>query len=190
MNKTPDKKDCDDFLDDFVMEEDFINLKNKKTNKKINSKKKGNRVELELTKILNNRFESGFSRSVGSGNRWSQTQNLSENAKQIYSGDLVVPENFKFVIECKGGYDGIDLNSIFIHGNSEIDSFLDQVTLDSERCKRKPLLCWKQTRRPWLAFVLTKDLNHNFKYKLNYDKWSCIALEHLLALKNDFFLLC
>jgi hypothetical protein len=176
-------------LDDFVdVEEEIINKKGKK--KKVDGKKKGNRTELDLTKVLNSRFGgSGFSRSIGSGNRWGQVNYLPKHAKDVFSGDLVVPENFKFVIESKGGYDGIDMSSIFVHGNSELDKFLDQVTKDSKRCNRKPMLCWKKTRKPWLVFIHSKELvGKSFKYKFIYGKWTGVSLELLLKLNDDFFL--
>jgi hypothetical protein len=176
-----DFEDVNDFLLDDIL--------SKKKAKKVDGKKKGNRTELDLTKVFNARFGNGFSRAVGSGNRWGQVNHLPEHAREIFSGDLIVPKGFKFVIESKGGYDGIDMSSIFVRGNSEIDDFLGQVTKDSKRCGRKPMLCWKKTRKPWLAFVHSKDLvGQNFKYKLNYGKWSVVALEHLLKLTDDFFI--
>lgn len=171
-------------LDDFIVDDVLAKKK-----KKVDGKKKGNRTELDLTKVLNNRFGKGFSRSVGSGNRWGQVKYLPKHAQEVFSGDLIVPAGFKFVIESKGGYDNIDMTSIFVRGNSELDGFLEQVTKDSYRCKRKPMLCWKKTRKPWLAFVLTKDLvDYEFKYKLYYGKWSVVALEHLLKLDDEFFI--
>ena len=89
-------------FEDFVTDEDLLNKKKKK---KVNGKKKGNRTELELTKILNKRFGTGFSRSVGSGNRWSQTNHMPKHAQEIFSGDLIAPLGFKFVLESKGGYE-------------------------------------------------------------------------------------
>lgn len=176
-----DFEDMDDFVTDDIL--------SKKKTKKVDGKKKGNRTELGLTKVLNARFGGDFSRSVGSGNRWGQGVHLPKHAQEVFSGDLIVPKGFKFVIESKGGYDGIDMSSVFVRGNSELDGFLDQVTKDSKRCNRKPLLCWKKTRKPWLAFVHTKDLaGHNFKYKLQYGKWTVVALEHLLKLEDSFFL--
>lgn len=170
--------------EDFVIDDSLFNKKSKK----INSKKKGNRTELELSKILNKRFGSGFSRSIGSGNRWSQA-NLPEHAKDVFSGDLVSPKEFKFVLESKGGYEDIDLNSIFIRGNKELDKFLSQATKDAKRCKKKPMLCWKKKRRPWLCAILSKDLGENkMLYKLQYKNWTIISLEELLKLEDTFFL--
>lgn len=40
--------------------------------RKADGKRKGNRTELGPVKLLTRRFGSGFSRSVGSGNRWGR----------------------------------------------------------------------------------------------------------------------
>jgi hypothetical protein len=170
--------------DDFVNDDNL--LRDKK--KKVNGKRKGNRTELELTKILNKRFGTqDFSRSIGSGNRWSQAH-LPEHAREVFSGDLIVPKNFKFALESKGGYDGIDINSIFLKGSNELDGFLDQALKDAKRCNRKPMMCWKRKRKPWLVGILTQDLKDEFKYQLKYGKWSILALEELLKLDDEFFL--
>lgn len=169
----------DQFVDDIL---------SNKQSKKINSKKKGNRNELELAKLLTKRFNKGFSRSVGSGNRWSQTAFLPKHAQKVFSSDLIVPLNFKFCLEVKGGYNGIDLNSIFTRGNSDLDKFLVQVFKDSKRAEKKPLLAWKKDRKPWLVFVLNKEVeNLDFKYKLLYNKWAGIALSEFIKLNDSFF---
>jgi len=174
--------------DDFIVD-DIIENKKKKI-KKVNGKKKGSRVERELSKILNKRFNcEDFSRSVGSGNRWGQVDHLPKHARDVFSGDLIVPENFVFCLESKGGYDGIDLNGIFIHGCSELDNFLEQATKDAVRCGRKPMLCWKRTRKSWLAFVKANELsNYEFKYCLHYQDWIAVSLDKLLELEDSFFL--
>jgi hypothetical protein len=177
------KEDLDDFFTD-----DLLTEKKKRKKRKADGKKKGNRVELSLSKILNERFGGGFSRSVGSGNRWGQVSSLPKHAQEVFSGDLIVPQGFKWAVESKGGYD-IDLHSVFVGGSKELDGFLEQVTRDSERCGRKPMLCWKRDRKPWVAFVPTKELNgHAFKYRLVYKEWSAVALKTLLQMPDQWFL--
>lgn len=170
----------EDFADDLLAD------LNKKT-KKLNSGRKGRRVELELAKLLNNRFGKGFSRSVGSGNRWSQTSYLPKHAQEVFSGDLVCPENFKFVLESKGGYDDIDFNNFLAKGLKDLDSFLKQVSSEAERCGRKPLLLWKKTRRSWVAFLKAEDLPITLKYGIIYKDWLGMDLKLLLGLSDDFF---
>lgn len=161
----------------------------KPTRKKgVNSSGKGKRVERLLAKVLNDKFGGGFSRSVGSGNRWGQVSQLPKHAQDVFEGDLVAPANFILTLECKGGYDHIDLNSIFESGNSEVDSFLKQAEDQGNRTGKKPLLVWKKDRKPWLAFVKTKDLpTIEWEFCLTYRNWSAVSFEKLLNCDRSFF---
>ena len=70
--------------------------------KKVNSRAKGNRFENKIAKTLNERFDTKeFCRTPGSG-AFATTHKLPEYLK-VY-GDLITPEKFKFIIECKKGY--------------------------------------------------------------------------------------
>ena len=156
--------------------------------KKINCGKKGKRVERELAKLLNDRFGGGFSRSVGSGNRYSQVSNLPKHAQDTFSGDLVCPVNFAFVFESKGGYEDIDLNSIFDDGVTQLDDFLKQAEDESSRTGRKPILVWKKNRKPWIAFLKTINLPHlDWNYRLIYKDWSAVSFKELLTNSNEYF---
>jgi hypothetical protein len=167
--------------DDEMVIEDLPFLASK--GRKINSKKKGNRVELELTKILTAHFGKPFSRSVGSGNRWGQVSNLPSHAKTTLLGDLCAPEGFKWVIESKGGYEkDIDFRNI-VAGNDcpQLDAFIQQSSHDHETSGRLPIIMWKQARRPWITFVREKDLpGVVFSSRLHYKEWVGIPLKELL----------
>lgn len=178
--------------EDFDVEDIFANKP-----KKIKSGKKGKRVELELIKSLNSRFEIAlasrpkagkFSRSVGSGNRWGQRVHLSKAASDTYSGDIVCPEGFLFVLESKGGYNDIDLCTLFSGSQAELDGFLKQVSDDSQRCGRKPLLFWKKDRKPRLVFIRSEDLGgRSFPCSIKYGEWTAISYEALVSIEDDFF---
>lgn len=165
--------------------------------KKIKSGKKGKRVELELIKNLNDRFASTlsarpqagkFSRSVGSGNRWGQRVHLSKAASDTYSGDIVCPEGFRFVLESKGGYNDIDLCTAFSGRQAELDSFLKQVSDDSDRCGRMPMLLWKKDRKPRIAFLRSEHLgSREFRCSMKYGSWTAVLYEDLMALEDSFF---
>lgn len=184
------------------MEENEAEIENilSSKSKKIKSGKKGKRVELEVVKNLNNRFseilsknpDSGsFSRTIGSGNRWGQNVHLSKKAMDNFSGDIICPENFKFILESKGGYNEIDLCSAFDKGQSELDGFLKQVTDDSNRTGRCPLLLWKKDRKPRLAFLKQKDIPEdiikNFEYSMRYRDWIVVSFDDLIKLEDNFF---
>lgn len=171
-------------MDEDIFVDDII--KNKKS-KKINCSRKGKARERELCKILTKRFEMPFSRTIGSGNRWSQAS-LSAAAIQVFSGDLVTPENFVFTIESKGGYDDVDLVSVFDGGHSQIDEFIEQAQFDADRCGRKPMVVWKKNRKPIVALLKTVDIPHqNWEYRLFYRDWSMVNFDELLKVGNIFW---
>src|SRR3990167_4488678 len=168
----------DDYFVDDIISQKIKRINSRRKGKRIKSGRKGKTGERNIVKILNLRFHNilsenpnwgCFSRSVGSGNRYSQT-NLSSNANNVYSGDIFC-ENFNFVIESKNGYD-IDFVTAF-NGNKVIDMFLQQVQKDSIRCGKSPMLIWKKDRRQPLVFLQTIPnlLQFNFKYKMHYKEW-------------------
>ncbi len=171
--------------DDFILDDDDFLMPKKK---KINSGGKGKRREREIAKVLNDRFGGGFSRSVGSGNRWSQVANLPKHAQDTFSGDLVTPEHFGFTIESKGGYDDVDLVSAFEDGHAQIDEFLKQAQFDADRVKRKPIVVWKKSRKPLLAIIKTIDLpNIKWDYHMTYKDWSIVWFDILLKEPDSFW---
>ena len=175
------------------------NILSEKT-KKIKSGKKGKRVELEVVKKLNTRFNiilsknpdiGQFSRTIGSGNRWGQNVHLSKKAMDNFTGDIICPDNFKFVLESKGGYNDIDLCSAFDKGQKELDEFLRQVSDDSKRTGRLPLLLWKKDRKPRLAFLKSSDISYEiyskFEFFMKYGDWIVVSFEDLIGLEDNFF---
>lgn len=158
--------------------------------KKVNSGDKGDRTERKLCKILSARFGRPFERAVGSGNRWSQVKELTASARNVLVGDVVCPEGFLWVLECKGGYEAdVDLSSLFVNGNKTIDKFIEQVAADSARSGKDPMLLYKRNLRPWLCGVPTRTLPADaaFGYRLVYRDWSFVALERVLELPEAFF---
>lgn len=151
-----------------------------------NSKRKGNRIELDLAKLLSAHFGQSFSRSVGSGNRWGQVNYLPQHAKQTLIGDLCVPENFRWVVECKGGYDHVDLASLITGDCPTLDGFVAQSTADSALCGRLPLVAWKRSRKPWLACLRLVDCPV-LPQHLVYRDWVVVGLDQLLATTPNTF---
>ena len=143
--------------------DDIYDLKNlRKKPKRKNSRTKGNTFERQIAKILNDRFNTTeFSRSPGSG-AFATTHSLPEHLK-IY-GDLITPEKFKFCIECKKGYNNLNLYSLYNY-SSEFWKFIEQSEKDAEKCSKLPMVIFKQDRQPVLA-IIPKDISfeENIKY--------------------------
>jgi Holliday junction resolvase len=168
--------------DDFFLED----LSKEGKPKRMNSGRKGKSGERTLAKILSERFvgHEPFSRVIGSGNRWAQVT-MTEAAKNVMTGDLVCPAGFRFCIECKYGYDDIDLANALDGGNKQLDSFLKQAEDDAGRAKREPLLCWRKPRQAWVAF--TKIEIPEATYQVRYRDWWGLSLNCLLTQPDSFF---
>lgn len=171
----------DDEIDDFEID-DLVKNNREKKGKRMNSKKKGNRGELELCKVLSKRFAPReFSRTIGSGNRWSQVRYV----KKDFLGDIVCPDGFKFVIECKHGYD-IDLHHLMDRKNKQLDDFLKQAADESSRSGLPSILCWKKNNYPWIAFIDRAD-SESLDVGFIYGRWMALSLNRLLELPDEFF---
>jgi Holliday junction resolvase len=121
-----------------------------KKKKKVNSRAKGSTFERQIAKILNDRLgTTEFSRTPGSG-AFATTHSLPDHLK-IY-GDLITPQNFKYCLECKKGYNNQNLYSLYNH-SSDFWKFIDQCQKDSEKCGKIPMVIFKQDRQPTLAII-------------------------------------
>lgn len=138
-------------------------LTNKKKRKK--SKPKGNAFENKIATLLNERFNTtDFCRSPGSG-AFATTHKLPEHLK-IY-GDLITPKDFKFIIECKKGYNKEGLGSLF-KKNSIVYGFIEQAARDAEKSGKKFILILCQDRQPSLAIMESNSFGAFNKNSLNY----------------------
>tara|TARA_R110002051_G_scaffold242280_3_gene302642 strand:+ start:2257 stop:2778 length:522 start_codon:yes stop_codon:yes gene_type:complete len=130
--------------------EDNYDISELKKKKRKNSRAKGSTFERQIANTYNDRFNTTeFSRSPGSG-AFATTHNLPDYLK-IY-GDLITPQNFKYCIECKKGYNNQNLYSLYNY-SSEFWGFLEQCQKDSDKCGKIPMVIFKQDRQPTLAIV-------------------------------------
>ncbi len=165
--------------------EDNYNIKNLKNPKpkRINSKAKGGAFERKVAKMLNEAFETKeFSRSPGSG-AFATTHTLPEH--MMAYGDIITPQNFKFCIECKKGYNKLGIHSL-LDDNSDILDFIEQVAKDAEKAKRYPMVIYQQDRKPILAITLPGIFNifHYIDFKNRrdypYETYRIYKLDDLL----------
>ncbi len=160
-------------------------LENNVQKKKVDGKAKGNRVELNLCKYLTKHFGEEFSRAPGSGARTSQVALLPEHAKKTLTGDICVPEGFKWVVECKGGYESdMHLENVCDGSMSRLDEFIEQVSKDAKYCGRKPIILWKRNRKPWIAMIKAEYAPvrmHWAEGYIVYKGWLISSFNELLA---------
>ncbi len=181
------------------IEEEFLNdvvdIKTHSTRKKSkNSKKKGNRGELELTHILNERFKGyTFARSVSSGaytggSNQYRAKSLTEEQLLIFSGDIRVPINFKFTIEHKF-YNEASFWDLF-NKSSNLYEWYNQSETDAKNAGKEPMLIVKYNNHKRIVFLNIKYLMDNkikIKPVFTHESKACFWLEDILALDDSFF---
>lgn len=170
------------------MKDDFDLSKLKKEKKtRINSKAKGGRFERKVAEMLNNRFQTKeFCRTPGSG-AFATTHNLPEHLC-IY-GDLITPKEFKFIIECKSGYNNEGVYSL-VNPKSDLYKMIAQAERDSEKISKKFLLIIGQDRRE--PVVITNKIcdleGYNCLITVESKVYMMCTLKDLLDLEISFFL--
>ncbi len=146
------------------------------------AKRKGVRVEGELVDILNEYLGSKqqrFARVGASSGARPKNTDLPIEAAVMLTGDIICPPGFRYAIECKGGYSGIDL----LTSNKGLDSFLSQSIESSASIGLDPMVCWKMNRKPWTCIIRERfdDISSMIKYtSLTGDVWYVYPLIDLL----------
>ena len=143
------------------MQDDYDLEKLTQTNKRVNSRNKGNTFERKIAKLLNERFNiREFNRSPGSG-AYATTHNLPEHLK--IHGDLITPKDFKFCIECKKGYNKENIYSLLDY-SSDLWGFIEQCERDSKKSCKVPLVLFQQDRRSVLAITRSNNFDQNIPH--------------------------
>jgi hypothetical protein len=149
---------------------------------RVNSKRKGAGFERKIAKLLNERFNTKeFARTPGSGAFGTTHENLPQYFK--VSGDLISPENFKFILECKNGYD-VRLEDLF-KPKSELFKFIEQAKRDALKANKPWLLIYKRDRQKTLVIHEGTFPLNNF---VSFGKYKIHLWDDVMSLPNfNFF---
>ena len=161
-----------------------------KKKKKVNSRAKGSSFERQIAKLLNDRLgTTEFSRTPGSG-AFATTHSLPDHLK-LY-GDLITPQNFRYCIECKKGYNNQNLYSLF-NKSSEFWKFIEQCQKDSNKCNKLPMVIFKQDRQPTLLIIpdyvrMSKDYHYILIEDVEtLNKYKVYMFDEVLKAEEDSF---
>lgn len=137
--------------------------------KKINSKVKGNSFERTVAKKLTEEFkeytDDKFNRTPASGmymggNNAAKNINLSLGAKRSLTGDIIVPDKFRYFIEAKN-YSTIDIYNLLTKSNEkqQLYKWIDEC-LDAENSGYDGwIIIAKQNRKDILIIASQKIFN-------------------------------
>lgn len=159
--------------------------------KRVNSKKKGNRWELQIAKELSKRYHDEFRRVpqsggfVGGKNR-TRNMFLREDAKEIFAGDLICPPWFRFAIECKNYADSPKMHNLLSIGDKDLDDWMKQAKTDAEFAKKEWIVIFNITRKQAFCCV-DKKLFDDTIDELIYPKNYIVYKKSIIIDKDIFF---
>jgi hypothetical protein len=131
------------------------------------SKSKGNRFEHEVAAHFNTVYETkAFARTPSSGamvgqSNFAKRQGLEDHVINTLSSDLIVPQWFKYCVECKNYKEPPDFNTVLASGSTLLDGWLEEALRDATNTNTLPILCWKVPRRGWF-YSLPEQLIRSF----------------------------
>ena len=159
-----------------------------KTKKRKNSRAKGSNFERKIAQQLNARFDTKeFCRTPGSG-AFGTTHKLPQYLK-VY-GDLITPENFKFVIEAKVGYE-VKFEDLFAE-KSMFFKFIKQAKRDGKNANKPWVLIYKRDRHtPFVTLpfrLMDGDVAVQSRNEIILnDKYYIYPLNRFLELPDGYF---
>ena len=151
----------------------------------INSKNKGSTAERALCKILKERWpDKEWMRVPASGARLGQSNKqkysaVEENVKEVLSGDIICPSDFKFSIESKC-YADISFWDLF-NESSDLHSWMKQCSEDAAFANKWPLLVVKINRHKHFAAT---TYNFGVEYVFEHRGFYFYNLEEILKLED------
>ena len=167
---------------------DLSNLRSKPKRK--NSRAKGAAFENKVAKILNERFDTKeFARTPGSG-AFATTHTLPKHLQ--IQGDLITPQTFRYIIECKKGYNEQGLHSLLDY-DSKIWEWVSTMERDAHAAQKSPILLMAQDRKPIVCILeFDKSLGDTSNpYSILHGErktYMMLYLDDLLTQPDHFFL--
>ena len=141
------------------------------------SKTKGNKFENDMCKVFNKLYDTEeFSRTPNSGammgrSNWGRKSGLAENVKRTLGSDIIVPDWFKFSVECKHYADTPTYeNLIKAPGDKTLDHWLGETMYDSINLNLHPMLIFKTNHKgthvalPAYFITEIQEANYYAKY--------------------------
>lgn len=124
-----------------------------------NSAQKGKAAERQIVDILNERFGGGFRRvphsgAMVGGSNFQKSAGLRQDAIDILSSDIIVPESFRWSIESKAySADSVKIHHFLVDKDHEVGEWWKQAKEDASKSKKHPMLVVRLDRSPRFCII-------------------------------------
>lgn len=173
----------------------------------VNGKQKGNGFERKIANTFSERFkeytglEQSFRRNVDSGSFFggkNQIRTQTHDTSKASFGDMVVPNGFRFSVECKFYKTPPSFASLIKQDIKQWDGWLEQANQDCVNSDTQMALIIKYNNVEELVllnkeFLLNEikvlsDLTiHQWANALSYKQYAVITLKQFLSLSDSVF---
>lgn len=157
----------------------------------MNSKRKGNVGELYFAKMFTETFGKVFRCVPASGAHGTilAGTDIRQDAKEILSGDLICPPDFKFSVEIKTRANFNFWWLLKCEEDSDFDNWIVQAKQEAEISKKDFLLIIKvNNRQPFAVFENPHcDLTNNTRFNIRYKNYYVARLDYFLKLPPEVF---
>lgn len=163
---------------------------------KVNGKQKGNTFERWVANFLSDTFGEKFYRTAHSGaytgkSNFYRRESMSEGTQKAFVGDIIAPDGYNVVVECKsykeipGGIKGL------LDGKSTgLDEWLSEVTFDSG-IENPHLVFFKLNYMgtfvvvPQEIFKIKLDLTPHIIYIFKEKKYVVLSVNYFDRVKDE-----
>lgn len=128
------------------------------------SKRLGKGFEYEVRDILREATGIQSFERVPTSGAWIGGKNAykaeygRDDVIEIMSGDLICPENWRWLVECKN-HEGVPYHQLFLGKSSEkINEFLEQTYFSANVAKKEPLLVMKLRKKGYKLPTRTANI--------------------------------
>lgn len=156
---------------------------------------KGATFERAVARLFTDRFGAEFRRVPRSGaftggrNR-QINETLGDDAKNVLSGDIFGPMDFKFSVECKNYQDEPKFHHIMAGESRMLNRWLEQADDDAEFADKIPLLLFKITRVGEYACIHEdiEDFDYEHYPHIRYNDRVILTLDNFLNALGDSYI--
>jgi hypothetical protein len=165
------------------------------TKKKVNGKNKGNNWERTIANLLSDKFkeylniEKAFIRNPNSGAFMGGKNQvrMKTHAEDFQTfGDILTPDNFRFVVECKHYKTPPSFDKFIKQDVKQWDTWIEQVTQDSVNSKKEMLLIIKYNNtEPFI--IVDFPIGNGISPIFNYYKYLGYTLSDFMSIQDSFY---
>lgn len=155
---------------------------------------KGDAFERDVAKFFNQMYKvSSFARSPGSGalvgkTNYKKKAGLSASAIHTMICDIITPDDFPYVVECKFYADKPIFHTLIKDKERTVDIWLGEVEFDAKNADKKPMLVFKTNGKGAHMMIPREGIDMSeVPYYVVYRDYYLFGIEYAHTIKDQIW---